>query len=132
MSGLDRLTDAQMTRLTAFFPKSDDNTRVDGARVQSGIISINRNGLSWCDGEGRAATGSRPARTGLWTLPSTLWPLEALQNTGGRACTARWKKTQTAGECDDLCNRIEIHMLDGVTTKAPSCGTKRPSQTQAF
>ena len=62
MSDLFWLTDAQMARLAPFFPKSHGKPRVDDKRVLSGIIFINRNGLRWRDGEGRAATGSRPTR----------------------------------------------------------------------
>ena len=49
MSDLFWLTDAQMARLAAFFPKSHGKPRVDDKRVLSGIIFINRNGLRWCD-----------------------------------------------------------------------------------
>jgi transposase len=49
MSNLFWLTDAQMARLRPFFPKSHGKPRVDDRRVLSGIIFINRNGLSWCD-----------------------------------------------------------------------------------
>ena len=49
MSDLFWLTDAQMARLTPFFPKSHGKPRVDDRRVLSGIIFINRNGLRWRD-----------------------------------------------------------------------------------
>jgi len=49
MSNLFWLTDEQMARLRRFFPKSHGKPRVDGRRVLSGIIFINRNGLRWCD-----------------------------------------------------------------------------------
>ena len=49
MSNLFWLTDAQVERLTPFFPKSHGKPRVDDRRVLSGIIFINRNGLRWCD-----------------------------------------------------------------------------------
>ncbi len=49
MSTLFWLTDEQMARLQPFFPKSHGKPRVDGRRVLSGIIFINRNGLRWCD-----------------------------------------------------------------------------------
>jgi len=49
MSDLFWLTDAQMARLTPFFPKSHGKPRVDDKRVLSGIIFINRNGLRWRD-----------------------------------------------------------------------------------
>ncbi len=38
-----------MSRLEPFFPKSHGKPRVDGRRVFSGIIFINRNGLRWRD-----------------------------------------------------------------------------------
>ena len=43
------LTDAQMERLSAFFPKSRGRARVDDRRVLSGIVFVNRNGLRWRD-----------------------------------------------------------------------------------
>ena len=49
MSNLFWLTEAQMERLRPFFPRSHGKPRVDDRRVLSGIISINRNGLRWCD-----------------------------------------------------------------------------------
>jgi transposase len=49
MSNLFWLTEAQMARLQAFFPRSHGKPRVDDRRVLSGIIFINRNGLRWCD-----------------------------------------------------------------------------------
>ncbi len=49
MSNLYWLSDAQMVRLKPFFPKSHGKPRVDGRRVLSGIIFINRNCLWWCD-----------------------------------------------------------------------------------
>ena len=49
MSDLFWLTDAQMTRLEPFFPKSHGKPRVDDRRVLSGITFINRNGLRWRD-----------------------------------------------------------------------------------
>ncbi|MFT8441516.1 MAG: IS5/IS1182 family transposase, partial [Acetobacter syzygii] len=45
MSDLYWLTDGQMDRLRPFFPKSHGKPRVDGCRVLSGIIFVNRNGL---------------------------------------------------------------------------------------
>lgn len=45
MSDLFWLSDAQMARLSPFFPKSHGKPRVDDKRVLSGIIFINRNGL---------------------------------------------------------------------------------------
>ena len=49
MSNLFWLTDAQMARLSPFFPKSHGKPRVDDRRVLSGIIFVNRNGLRWRD-----------------------------------------------------------------------------------
>jgi transposase len=43
------LTDAQMERLAAFFPRSRGRARVDDRRVLSGIVFVNRNGLRWRD-----------------------------------------------------------------------------------
>jgi transposase len=43
------LTEAQVTRLRPFFPKSRGRARVDDRRVLSGIIYVNRNGLMWKD-----------------------------------------------------------------------------------
>lgn len=59
MSDLFWLTDAQMARLGAFFPKSRGRPRVDDRRVLSGIIFINRNGLRWRD----APTAYGPPKT---------------------------------------------------------------------
>ncbi|MBS1095986.1 transposase, partial [Gluconobacter wancherniae] len=49
MRDLFWLTDEQMERLRAFFPKSHDKPRVDDGGVWSGIIFVNRNGLRWRD-----------------------------------------------------------------------------------
>ena len=49
MSDLFWLAEAQVARLEPYFPKSHGKPRVDGRRVLSGIIFINRNGLRWCD-----------------------------------------------------------------------------------
>ncbi len=49
MSNLFWLTEAQMTRLEPFFPRSHGKPRVDDRRVLSGIIFVNRNGLRWRD-----------------------------------------------------------------------------------
>ena len=46
MSDLFWLTDEQMDRLRAYFPKSHDKPRVDDRRVLSGIVFVNRNGFS--------------------------------------------------------------------------------------
>ena len=49
MSNLFWLTDAQMTRLSPFFPKSHGKPRVYDRRVLIGIRLLNRNGLIWRD-----------------------------------------------------------------------------------
>ena len=49
MSDLYWLTDEQMAKLAAFFPKSHGKPGVDDKRVLSRIIFINRNGLRWRD-----------------------------------------------------------------------------------
>lgn len=49
LSDLFWLTDAQMTRLEHFFPKSRGRPRVDDRSVLGGIVVINRNGLRWRD-----------------------------------------------------------------------------------
>jgi len=49
MSDLFWLSDAQMARLSPFFPKPHGKPRVDDKRVLSGIIFINCNGLRWRD-----------------------------------------------------------------------------------
>jgi transposase len=49
MSNLFWLTDEQMARLRPYFPRSHGRPRVEGRRVLSGIIFINRNGLRWSD-----------------------------------------------------------------------------------
>lgn len=38
-----------MVRISPFFPKSHEVTRVDGRRVVSGIVYVIRNGLQWKD-----------------------------------------------------------------------------------
>jgi transposase len=43
------LTDAQMERLKPFFQLSHGVQHVEGRRVFSGIILIDRNGLRWQD-----------------------------------------------------------------------------------
>lgn len=92
MSDLFWLSDAQMARLEPYFPKSHGKPRVDDRRVLSGIIFINRNGLRWRDGEGRAATGSRPTRT-----PHTAPTVEGDRGPSGAAKAPetlynRWKR----------------------------------------
>lgn len=49
MADLFWLTEAQMARLSPFFPKPHGKPRVDDRRVLSGIIFVNRNGLRWRD-----------------------------------------------------------------------------------
>jgi transposase len=49
MSNLFWLSEEQMARLQSYFPKSHGRQRVDGRRVLSGIIFVNRNGLRWRD-----------------------------------------------------------------------------------
>lgn len=49
MSDLYWLTDEQMVRLEACFPKNCGKSRLDDRRVLNGIIFINRNGLPWHD-----------------------------------------------------------------------------------
>ncbi len=43
------LSPAQMRRLSPHFPLSRGILRVDDRRVLSGIISVIRHGLRWCD-----------------------------------------------------------------------------------
>ena len=47
MSELFWLTEAQVERLSPYFPKARGKPRVDDRRVLSGIIFIQRNGLMW-------------------------------------------------------------------------------------
>ncbi len=49
MSNLYWLSEAQMERLSPYFPKSRGRAHVDDHRVLNGIIFINRNELRWCD-----------------------------------------------------------------------------------
>lgn len=49
MNNLFWLTDAQMTRLQPFLPKSHGKPRVDDRRILRGILLINRNGLRWSE-----------------------------------------------------------------------------------
>jgi transposase len=64
MSNLYGLTDEQMARLEPYFPKSQGKPGVDGRRVLSGIIFVNRNGLRCRD----APQDYRPHKTlyNLW------------------------------------------------------------------
>ena len=71
MSDLFWLTEAQMERLTPFFPRSHGKPRVDDRRVLSGIIFINRNGLRW-----------RDAPAGLRSAKDALQPMGALEPAG--------------------------------------------------
>ncbi len=43
------LSEAQMERLSPFFPRSRGVAHVDDRRLLSGIIHLHRNGLRWCD-----------------------------------------------------------------------------------
>lgn len=49
MTDMFLLSDAQMARISPFFPKSHGKPRVDDRRVISGIIFVIRNGLRWRD-----------------------------------------------------------------------------------
>lgn len=49
LSDLYCLTDEQMARLEAYFPRSHGKPRVDDHRVLSGIIFVYRNELRWRD-----------------------------------------------------------------------------------
>lgn len=49
MSDLIWLSDAQLTRISPYFPLSHGIARVDDRRVLSGIIFVIRNGLRWRD-----------------------------------------------------------------------------------
>ena len=64
MSDLFWLSDAQMARLRPFFPKSHGKPRVDHRRVLSGIIFVNRNGVTLA----RRPCGIRPVRDALQSL----------------------------------------------------------------
>ena len=64
MSDLFWLTNAQMARLQLYSPKSHGKPRVDGRRVLSGIIFIDRNGLRWRDA--RAAYGPHKTLHNRW------------------------------------------------------------------
>ena len=59
MSDLFLLSQAQMRRITSFFPLSHGVARVDDRRVLSGIIFVIRNGLRWRD----APQGYGPHKT---------------------------------------------------------------------
>ncbi len=49
MTDMFLLSDAQMARISPFFPLSHGMPRVDDRRVISGIIFVIRNGLMWRD-----------------------------------------------------------------------------------
>ena len=49
MTEMILLSDAQMSRISPFFPLSHGVPRVDDRRVISGIIFVIRNGLRWRD-----------------------------------------------------------------------------------
>ena len=49
MTDLILLSEAQMARISPFFPRSHGVPRVDDRRVISGIIFVIRNGLRWRD-----------------------------------------------------------------------------------
>ena len=49
MTDMFLLSNAQMARISPFFPLSHGVPRVDDRRVVSGIIFVIRNGLRWCD-----------------------------------------------------------------------------------
>lgn len=49
MSELFLLTEEQVKKMQPFFPKTRGVPRVDDRKVLSGIIFVNRNGLSWRD-----------------------------------------------------------------------------------
>jgi len=49
MSEIFLLSEAQMARISPFFPLSHGRPRVDDRRVISGIIFVIRNGLRWRD-----------------------------------------------------------------------------------
>lgn len=49
MSDLYWLTGEQVARLRSFFPNSHGKPRLDGRRVLSGIVFVDRKGLRWRD-----------------------------------------------------------------------------------
>ena len=59
MSDLFLLSEAQMRRITPFFPLSHGVARVDDRRVISGIVFVIKNGLRWRD----APQGYGPHKT---------------------------------------------------------------------
>jgi transposase len=59
MSDLFLLSEAQMGRLSPYFPLSHGVARVDDRRVVSGIVYVIRNGLRWKD----APAGYGPHKT---------------------------------------------------------------------
>ena len=67
MSNLYWLTDEQMARLEPYFPKSHGKPRVDDRRVLSGLVFVNRNGLTLVR-----------CTEGVWPPQDTLQPMEAV------------------------------------------------------
>ena len=59
MPKLPMLSEAQMRRLSPFFPVQRGLRRVDDRRVISGIIYVIRHGLQWKD----ASSGYGPPKT---------------------------------------------------------------------
>jgi transposase len=49
MTDAPMLTQAQMRRMSPYFPRSRGRPRVDDRRVLSGIVFVIRNGLRWRD-----------------------------------------------------------------------------------
>lgn len=58
ISDLYWLTDEQQARRRPHFPKSHGKPKVNDRRVQSGIISVNRNGRRWRDSPPACGTRS--------------------------------------------------------------------------
>jgi transposase len=80
MSNLYWLSEAQMTRLRPYFPKSRVSARVDNRRVLSSIIFINHNGLRWCNAP--ATYGPPTTLYNRWKRPlSHMLPM-CCQSTG--------------------------------------------------
>ena len=67
-----------MVRIRPFFPKSRGRPRVEGKRVLSGIIFINRNGLRWCDAP--AAYGPPKTLYNRWKRWSDLGVFARIMN----------------------------------------------------
>ena len=99
MSELFWLTEAQVERLSPYFPKARGKPRVDDRRVLSGIIFIQRNGLMWKH------------------APKDYGPPKTLYN--------RWKRWSRMGvfatimtELSAQAQQIEIVMIDATHVKA--------------